>query len=83
MIRMQQRFDYVNEFDMGADVILDVSGMQCPLPLLKSRMKLAEMNAGQVLHVITTDDHAPIDFKAYCAECSDEFLRCHAVDNRL
>lgn len=66
-----------------ADETLDARGLQCPLPLLKSRMRLKEMSAGQVLHVISTDDHAPIDFKAYCADSGDEYLDTFAESEEI
>lgn len=56
------------------DVILDVSGLNCPLPILRTRAKLNEMQTGDVLQVIATDPLAPLDFRAYCARTDNDLL---------
>lgn len=68
---------------MTIDHTLDTSGLECPLPILKAKVQLAKMQAGQVLQVIATDPHAPIDFKAYCARSGDEFLDLQEGDESL
>lgn len=47
------------------DILLDTSGEACPMPLLKTKMKLNTMEAGQVLKVIATDAGSVRDFKAF------------------
>ena len=46
---------------------LDAKGLGCPLPILKTKVALSRMKAGEVLHVAATDPHSVIDFKAFCA----------------
>ncbi|MGE0387942.1 MAG: sulfurtransferase TusA family protein [Gammaproteobacteria bacterium] len=53
---------------------LDVTGLNCPLPILKTRVVLRQMQPGQVIRVRATDPHAAIDFKAYCARTDHELL---------
>ena len=62
-----------------ADCILDASGLNCPLPLLKGKAEMAKMRAGEILQVIATDLHAPIDFQVFCIHAGHEFL--HLVEN--
>ena len=50
---------------LSIDRVLDTSGLQCPLPILKAKAELARMQAGSVLQVIATDRHAPIDFRVF------------------
>ena len=50
-----------------SDVTLDAKGLDCPLPILKTKVALSRMKAGEVLHVAATDPHSVIDFKAFCA----------------
>ena len=40
---------------MNHDDEIDCSGMNCPLPVLKTKMKIDTMAAGTVLRVTTTD----------------------------
>lgn len=50
------------------EVELDTSGLNCPLPILKTKKALNTMQSGQRLHVIATDPAARIDFEAFCAQ---------------
>jgi len=48
-----------------ADRILDASGLRCPMPLLKTKLELNSMSAGQELEVIATDAGSARDIPAY------------------
>ena len=50
-----------------ADVELNLSGMKCPLPVLKARRQINQMAPSTVLKVIADDPAAPIDFEHFCA----------------
>lgn len=45
---------------------LDVSGMKCPLPLMKAKRKLAGIPGGDTLRVIATDPQSIDDFERFC-----------------
>ena len=47
---------------------LDARGLNCPLPLVKARAALAELDPGDVLVVLATDAEAPIDLAALAAD---------------
>ena len=44
---------------------LDARGLRCPMPLLKLKQSLHQMNAGEVLTVMTTDPVSQRDFVAF------------------
>ncbi|MCS4505329.1 Sulfur carrier protein TusA [wastewater metagenome] len=48
------------------DSDLDVRGLNCPLPILKTKKALIPLPAGAVLRVRATDPHSVIDFTAFC-----------------
>lgn len=48
-----------------AERILDASGLRCPMPLLKTKLELNSMTAGQELEVIATDAGSARDIPAY------------------
>lgn len=50
---------------MQADHILDLSGLACPMPLLKTRQKLTQLADGERLLVISTDSGSKRDIPAY------------------
>lgn len=51
-----------------ADMEVDASGLKCPLPILRAKKALAQLESGQVLKVITTDTHAVADFQAFARQ---------------
>jgi len=62
---------------------LDLSGLLCPLPVLKARKRLQSMAGGAVLHVIATDPVAAIDMPHFCTEQGHELLRQEKIGNAL
>ena len=51
-----------------AEVLLDVKGMSCPLPVLRANRALRGMQPGEKLRVLATDRAAVADFQAFCRE---------------
>ena len=45
---------------------LDLTGLKCPLPVLKARRQLNQMAAGERLDVRADDPAAPLDFEHFC-----------------
>ena len=60
---------------MHADRELDARGLNCPLPILRSKKALADMSSGQVLKVICTDAGSVRDFEAFARQTGNELLR--------
>ena len=50
----------------SAVVTLDLTGLKCPLPVLKARRQIGQMAAGAVLEVKSDDPAAPLDFDHFC-----------------
>jgi len=50
------------------ETVLDLSGLLCPLPVLKARKRLEALPAGHVLKVIATDPMSAIDMPHFCNE---------------
>jgi len=57
-----------------ADLEIDVSGLKCPLPILRAKKALAQLDSGQTLQVITTDRHAVRDFQAFAQQTGNTLL---------
>lgn len=60
----------MNEFD----VELDVRGLNCPLPILRTKKALSAMSSGQVLRVEATDPGAVRDFEAFSKQTGNPLL---------
>jgi tRNA 2-thiouridine synthesizing protein A len=63
-----------------ADLEIDTSGLNCPLPILRAKKALAQLSSGQVLAVLTTDPHAGRDFQAFCQQTGNALLAQQARD---
>ena len=57
---------------MEFDRDLDVKGLNCPLPILRTKKALAEMQSGQVLRVLATDPGSLKDFPAFARQTGNE-----------
>ena len=59
---------------MEFDRELDVKGLKCPLPILRTKKALAEMASGDILHVLATDPGAARDFEAFARQTGNQLL---------
>jgi tRNA 2-thiouridine synthesizing protein A len=57
-----------------ADQELDVRGLNCPLPILKTKKALNAMQRGQTIHILATDPASVLDFKAFAAQTGNQLL---------
>lgn len=53
---------------MDIDKDLDTRGLNCPLPILKAKKALAELQSGQLLRVVSTDPGSVRDFEAFARQ---------------
>jgi tRNA 2-thiouridine synthesizing protein A len=56
------------------DQQLDATGLNCPLPILRTKKALTSLQSGQVLHVIATDPGSVKDFEAFARQTGNELL---------
>lgn len=59
---------------MQYDRQLDVKGLNCPLPILRTKKALSEMASGQVLYVQATDPGSVKDFQAFAKQTGNRLL---------
>lgn len=64
-------------------VELDTSGLNCPLPILKTKKLLAEIASGQVLRIVATDPGSVKDFEAFCKQTGNVLLSHAAADREF
>jgi len=69
--------------DETVDVVLDLVGLLCPLPVLKSRRALAGMAAGARLRVISSDPMSAIDVPHMCNQDGHRLVDRTQDGNRL
>jgi tRNA 2-thiouridine synthesizing protein A len=66
---------------MQYDRELDVKGLNCPLPILRTKKALAEMQSGQTLHVLATDPGSVKDFQAFARQTGNDLIASGQTDS--
>ena len=59
---------------MKADKVLDAKGLACPMPIVKTKKAINEMESGQVLEIHATDKGAKNDLSAWAKSGGHELL---------
>lgn len=59
---------------MNADKVLDVKGLACPMPLVKTRKAMNEIESGQIIEIQSTDKGAKTDLTAWAKSTGHELL---------
>lgn len=53
---------------------LDTSGLNCPLPILKTKKALKGMAAGETLQLLATDPGSVADIAAFCKQTGNDLV---------
>jgi tRNA 2-thiouridine synthesizing protein A len=61
--------------EVVANKEVDARGLNCPLPILRTKKALAEMQSGEILHIIATDPGSVRDFQAFARQTGNELLK--------
>ncbi len=56
------------------NIEVDAAGLHCPLPLLRLKKALKEMQSGEVVRVLATDPAAHLDFGVYSQQTGHEII---------
>ncbi len=59
---------------------LDVTGLNCPLPVLRARKALEEVTVGDCLTVLATDPASGIDFRHFCDTSGHQLVDASEAD---
>ena len=57
-----------------ADEILDAKGLNCPLPILKTKKAISKLKSGQTLEVHSTDAGSVKDMEAFCNQTGHKII---------
>ncbi|MEQ1882943.1 MAG: sulfurtransferase TusA family protein [Burkholderiales bacterium] len=60
---------------MNFDKDLDARGLNCPLPILRAKKALNDMQSGQILRITATDPGSVRDFEAFARQSGNILLR--------
>jgi tRNA 2-thiouridine synthesizing protein A len=66
-----------------ADREVDARGLNCPLPILRTKKALNEMQTGQVLRVVATDPASQRDFQAFSRQTGNALVDQSAANGEF
>ncbi len=53
---------------------LDLKGLSCPLPIVKTAMAIKGLQSGELLEALATDPGSVPDFAAWCRSTGNELV---------
>ncbi len=53
---------------------VDARGLNCPLPILRTKKAMTDMKTGQILRILTTDPGSVRDFEAFAQQTGNTLL---------
>ena len=59
---------------MNIDKEIDTRGLNCPLPILRAKKALTDLQSGQLLKVVSTDAGSLRDFQAFARQTGNELV---------
>ena len=68
---------------MNFDKELDARGRNCPLPILRVKKALNDMQSGQVLMIVSTDPGSVKDFQAFAKQTGNDLLQQAAAEKEF
>jgi tRNA 2-thiouridine synthesizing protein A len=68
---------------MNFDKELDARGLNCPLPILRTKKALTDMTPGQVLKVLATDPGSVKDFEAFSRQTGNALLSSESANSEF
>jgi tRNA 2-thiouridine synthesizing protein A len=60
--------------EVKPDHVLDCTGLLCPMPVVKTRKVIKDMQVGQILEMVATDPGAIPDMRAWAKQTQHELL---------
>lgn len=68
---------------MNFDKELDARGLNCPLPILRTKKALTDMTSGQVLKIRATDPGSVKDFQAFSKQTGHALISSDAAPDEF
>lgn len=62
---------------------LDCTGMNCPLPLIKTSQQIKKIDPGSVLEVISTDPRSIADLTTWARQTGNDLLNTEEIENKI
>jgi tRNA 2-thiouridine synthesizing protein A len=64
----------MDQADGDSDLEVDARHLNCPLPILRTKKALSQLQSGQILKVMATDPGSQRDFQAFARQTGNELM---------
>lgn len=64
----------VRKMDVQVNKVLDAKGLSCPMPIVKTKKEMTDLDPGQVLEIQATDKGSTADMKAWAESTGNQYL---------
>jgi tRNA 2-thiouridine synthesizing protein A len=64
----------------ASPMTLDLTGLACPLPVLRTNKALKQLAVGAEVRILASDPAAPADFRAFCTTAGHSLIDCREED---
>ncbi len=72
---------YYNNSLMGVSITLDVGGLPCPLPVLKTKVCMQQIKIGDVIKIHISDESAKTELCLFAEASGHQLLDCQPSDS--
>lgn len=59
---------------MKADLTIDAKGLSCPMPIVRAKKGIDQLNSGEVMELLTTDPGSVKDLQSWVKQTNHELL---------
>jgi len=66
-----------------SELVLDLCGLLCPLPVIKTQQAMQRLAAGEQMEVICTDPGALADIQSWCRIYGHQVVRTQAQGKNM
>ena len=63
--------------------IYDFTGLKCPLPVLKTKRALKEIEKGEIIEILADDPAANLDLKHFCEVSGNNLIKISKKENNI
>lgn len=73
----------MSDIAITPDLVLDCSGLSCPMPVIKTSKAMKQLEVGQILKVISTDSGSMPDMEAWSRQTGNPLLDAHQEGSKF
>ncbi|BAC14605.1 hypothetical conserved protein [Oceanobacillus iheyensis HTE831] len=80
MLFANSNFNVLGGLKMNVKKVLDAKGLACPMPIVRTKKAIGEINSGEIIEILATDPGAKNDLTAWAKSGGHELLESSEED---